>query len=288
MRDLGFTPAAIGRRVEAGLLIRRRPSVFAYAGTPEFADQRLAEEVLSLGSGAALSHDSAALAWKLITRRPDAPHVVIRRWQREHRTSCIVHESLDLVDDDCTTHAGIRTTKPFRTVVDLGATSPWLVESALSTGLRAGLFEVDDVEEFVGRVQRRGRRGVGVVRPLLDLYRDVDERTESVLEDRFVRILRERRMRIPTPQYEVTDAGGAFVCRADFAYPDRALLIELDGRAYHEDGAAFEADRRKQNATQALGWRTLRFTWSDVTRTPYRTAAIVAHWLDEDPPPVLA
>jgi very-short-patch-repair endonuclease len=163
---------------------------------------------------------------------------------------------------------GLPLTYPARTVVDLGATSPWLVEGALSQGLRQGLFTIEDVVAFVERVQRRGRRGVGVIRPFLAVQLAAEGRTQSLLEDRFLRVLHERAMPLPVSQYEVSDPRGGFVCRADFAYPDRALLIELDGRAYHSDGRAFQLDRDKQNRTQALGWRTLRFTWSDVTHHP--------------------
>ena len=280
LRDSGLSDAAIGRRVRAGLLVRRRVSVFCFAGTPRFDRQLLMEEVLSIGANAALSHDSAAHVWGLINRAPAETHVVVDRWRREHRTSCRVHESLDLVETDYVLLDGLRLTNPARTVVDLGATSPWLVERALSNGLRTGAFDLGHVEAFVKRVQRRGRRGVGVIRPFLDLHRASPGRTESVLEDRFLRVLAERGVPLPQAQYRVFDVSGAVVCRADFGYPEDHLLIELDGHAYHSDIERFQSDRDKQNATQALGWKTLRFTWADVTRDPDRTARTVARMLD--------
>ena len=52
--------------------------------------------------------------------------------------------------------------------------------------------------------------------------------------------------------------------RADFAWPDAMLLVEVDGatwsRGRHTRGAGFERDCEKVNAATLLGWRVLRFT----------------------------
>lgn len=40
--------------------------------------------------------------------------------------------------------------------------------------------------------------------------------------------------------------------------PSRRLVIEYDGRRYHDNGAAFERDRRKAEALQAEGWHVIR------------------------------
>lgn len=279
LKALGVSDQAIQRRVARGILVRRGPTVFTFAGTPTYPRQRLLEAVFAVGNDALLSHDSAAFEWGLIQREPRICHVAIGRWNRTHHASLAVHESLDLESSDYTVLDGIPVTKPARTVVDLGATSPWLVERALSSGLRNELFAPRDVDLFVKRVAKRGRSGVGVVRPLLQMHQDVSGRTESLLEDRFLRVLFDRGIELPAAQFEVHDDDHRFVCRADFAYADRQLLIELDGRSYHSDTKAFQRDREKQNRTQTLGWTTLRFTWFDVHREPDRVAEIVTEWL---------
>ncbi len=284
LRILGIGDAAVRRRVSLGLLIRRGSAVFAYAGTPSYPRQSLLEAVFSVGHDALLSHDSAAFEWELIQRLPRIPHVALKRWNRTHQVSVAVHESLDLEPSDYAQLDGIPLTHPVRTVVDLGATSPWLVERALSAGLRADLFSVADIDMFVERVAKRGRAGVGVIRPLLDMHRAVGGQTESLLEDRFLRILFDRGVDLPTPQYDVLDETGLLICRSDFAYPWARLLIEVDGRSYHSDSVAFQRDREKQNCTQELGWTTLRFTWHDVHREPDRVATTVSSWLESDRP----
>ena len=60
------------------------------------------------------------------------------------------------------------------------------------------------------------------------------------------------------------------IAELDFALPSEKLCLEIDGRAFHSDDLAFERDRERQNMLVLGGWMVLRFTWSQVTRTPDR------------------
>lgn len=52
--------------------------------------------------------------------------------------------------------------------------------------------------------------------------------------------------------------------RADFAFPDKMLLVEFEGGVFaagrHTRGAGFVADCEKYNAAALLGYHVLRFT----------------------------
>ena len=52
--------------------------------------------------------------------------------------------------------------------------------------------------------------------------------------------------------------------RADFAWPDSKILLEVEGgtwiRGRHTRGKGFERDCEKYNAAAAQGWRVFRFT----------------------------
>jgi hypothetical protein len=235
--------------------------------------QRIAAAVLAMPALAAASHDTAAEAWGMTSRGIRSIHVVTTRWDRVVREGVVVHESLDLIESDVTTHNGVPTTTPQRTVVDLGASNRWLVEGALDEGIRRGLMTLEDVEAVVARVGRRGRRGVGVIRPLIAQRQKWRGVTESALEDLFRKTLSGLGLPQPVPQYVVRDDGNAFVCRADFAYPRERLLIELDSEAHHMDRVSFYRDRSKQNRAITLGWRVLRFTWRDLKDDPHRVGA---------------
>ena len=210
---------SIDSRAADGRYERIAPGVFAIVGAPQTSMQRIAAAVASFPSLAAASHQTAAELWGLTSRGIRAIEVVTTRWDRVRRAAVTVHESLDLVPEDVVAQRGVPITTPVRTVVDLGASNKWLVESALEAGIRRGLFSLAEVEGFVARVAKRGRRGVGVIRPLLAARRKWDEPTESALEDRFRRLLADAGLPDPLPQFVVRDRRGRFVARADFAYP---------------------------------------------------------------------
>lgn len=60
---------------------------------------------------------------------------------------------------------------------------------------------------------------------------------------------------------------------ADFLWPDVGLIIEVDGRESHATRMSFQADRARDAMLTPAGYRTLRFTYRDVTREP----AVVAN-----------
>ena len=66
--------------------------------------------------------------------------------------------------------------------------------------------------------------------------------------------------------------------RADFAYPSRQLLIEVEGGHWtggrHTSGAGFDKDCEKYNVASLSGWRLIR-----VTSTHIRSGEAVA-WIE--------
>ena len=271
----GLTRRGIEDRERRGVYERLYPTVFAFAGTPNTWHRATMAAVLSVGSTAAASHLSAAFLWRMLDGTGPRIHVVTRRWDRRHRPDFRLHESLDLLDSDIVTIAGIPTTTATRTIVDLGAVAPRRVERALEAAITANSVTLSGVERFVIRVARRGRRGVGVIRPLLDARRQWDGATASDLEDLFRAVLDRWAVPIGVAQHEVHNASGMFVARPDFAYPERPLAVELDSEGFHLDRIVFRRDRRKQNQLELLGWRVLRYTWWDLINRPAEVAAEV-------------
>ena len=278
-RRVGFTDHQIQRLVEGGRLVRPARGAFVIAGCPTSWEQTVMMALAAAGGAALASHQTAACLWNLTGCRPDRIEVVMPRWERSIR-ACVVHESKDLAPEDADLVDGIPVTSPVRTVVDLGATAPWLVEIALERGIRQGTFRLSEVAAFVARVGRRGRRGVGPIRPLLEQRARWDSATESELEDLFRKAWSAPGRPEPVTQFRIEDCTGSFVCRADFAFPEALLRIELDSEAYHMDRPTFRKDRSVQNRTELLGWRTLRYTWWDLTTRPAEVVREVAKALE--------
>jgi predicted transcriptional regulator of viral defense system len=271
----GIGRRTIEKRAQRGRYLRLEPAVFAAAASPASWERSVVASVLSVGGLAGASHATAAFLWGLISRRPGRIDVVTTRWDRVRRAA-MVHESLDLVAADLSELDGIPVTTPARTVVDLGATSPGAVPAALDAGLRKNLFSLDEVDRFVARVAKRGRRGVGVIRPLIEIRLEWQGLTESDLEDLFRRIVAGSSLPMPEPQYTLRDEHGRFVCRADFAYVDKRALIELDSEKHHMDPTTFGRDREKQNLAMGLGWSVYRFTWRQLVDTPDQLLSVLA------------
>jgi len=271
-RSVGLQDHQIKHMVKIGKLRRQARNVLVVAGTPPTWHQSVMIAVLSAGNpGAYASHATAAYLWTMVGNRPSRIEIVMHRWDRSIQ-EFTVHESKDLIEADITRIGSIPATTPVRTIVDLGASARHLVPRALDAGLRTGLFSLQDVAALVSRVGKRGRRGVGVIRPLIEERLMWNGMAESELEDLFRRICQRFALPQPHAQVEICQPDGSFVCRTDFAYPEQLIRIELDSEAFHMDKTSFRKDRAVQNVTELLGWTTLRYTWWDLIGRPEAVA----------------
>lgn len=268
-RNLGVGNSTLDTRVANGIYERILPEVFGFAGSADNWHRQVAAAVLATTAPAAASHRTAAHLWGLTTARPEHIEVVCRRHRRVRRDSVAVHESKDLLPSDIAIVEGIAVTTAVRTIVDLGASaSLGMVARCLDTGLRELLFTLDEVHQFVTRVARPGRAGVGKIRPLVAERLGWTGITESALEDLFRSLINRSGLAMPEPQFSLLDNDGSFVGRFDFAYRDLATLIELDSERWHMDPDSFQRDRDKQNRAHSLGWTVYRFTWRQLVATP--------------------
>lgn len=275
-RAAGIPQSTLDKRVARGALTRVQSAVFAFPGVAATWQRDASALVLSVPRLAAASHKTAAFIWGLSSIEPERVEIVTVRHQRIQRRNPQIHESVDLEPRDVLIRDGIPTTTPVRTVVDVGATaSPRYVEHCLDTGLRVGLFRLDDVAGFIKRVAKSGRNGIGTIRPLVDGRARWHTITESALEDLFLRLVADSELPNPVSQYRVVE-DSRVVCRADFAYPEHNILIELDSEQYHMDRLTFQRDRAKQNLAHALGWTVYRFTWRQLKDEPAAVLQVLA------------
>ena len=275
-RAAGIHQSTLDKRVARGALTRVQRAVFAFPGAAATWQREASALVLSVPRLAAASHKTAAFIWGLSSIEPETAEIVTVRHQRIQRRNPQIHESIDLEPRDVVISDGIPTTTPVRTVVDVGATaSSRYVEHCLDTGLRIGLFRLGDVAGFIRRVAKSGRNGIGTIRPLVDERAKWDTITESALEDMFLRLVVNSELPNPVSQYRVLE-GSTIVCRADFAYPEDHILIELDSEQYHMDRETFRRDRAKQNRAHALGWTVYRFTWRQLKDEPVVVLQVLA------------
>ena len=78
-------------------------------------------------------------------------------------------------------------------------------------------------------------------------------------------------------QFEVRRRSGGLVGRTDFAWEDRGVLGEFDGRVKYgrllrpgqDPGDAVFEEKRREDAIRDEGWGVVRWVWSDLN-VPHR------------------
>lgn len=139
---------------------------------------------------------------------------------------------------------------------------------------RVTLAEVDQVLDSVAR---RGKPGVRRMRRVLDV-RWGQNHSQSILEQRARALLRRAGLPDPVSEFPIPWSVGR---RFDDAYPDARLAIEWDGRRYHGQFQAFEADRLRDREALLHDWRIVRFTWNDVNNHPQMVVDTIRSLLAE-------
>jgi very-short-patch-repair endonuclease len=271
---LGISDRMLGAWVEGGRLEPVHAGVYRVAGVPPSWEQDVMAAVLAADGVA--SHRTAARLWGVYDT--DMVEVTVPRSRRCE--AAVAHRSGDLVAKHVTRRRGIPVTNPMRTLVDLGAVDRWAVSDALERAVIARVCSVVAVERVLDDVARRGRRGAGVLRGVLDERALGRARPDGLLEARMARVFREHGLPMPVFQHRV----GRY--RVDFAYPDLRIAIEVDGFEVHGSPAALQSDLERQNRLVSAGWTVLRFTWRDVVRRPAWVAQQVASLLRQRVPAV--
>lgn len=268
-------PARTFDHLASSYLERCHPGVYRLRGTPPSREQRLLAACLAAGPDAAVSHRAAASSWGLTEGHADLLEIATprRRWPR--LTHVTVHRSTDLRGEHVTRRAGVPTTNPMRTVVDLGAVCPRaVVVDAVERGLVVRLFTIVALEAMVFDVAQRGRNGVGVLRRVLDDRALKAARPDGLLEPRMARLFRRFDLPPYAFQHRVFDADGE-IGRIDFALVMHRIAIEVDGFEAHGTPEAMADDFVRQNRLIAAGWIVLRFTWNQVVRQPRKVAEAI-------------
>jgi very-short-patch-repair endonuclease len=265
LAEAGLGPKAVHRLRARGVLVPRGPLVFALAGTPTTRAQARLAAVLDAAPAAALGFLSAARVWGMYRRSEGRPHIVRRRDERHRSTPHlgVVHTSLRLPPAHVVTIDGIPVTTPARTVVDLALTEHFgRVARLLDNAWGRRLLTIGELSATLQAVRARGRRGVRV----LDLL--IEERlgmrpAESALELRFEEILRRHRLPAMDRQVDLGDSDG-WVCRADYARLDDALVVFIDSATYHRALLDRDHDDEQTARLRAMGLDVLRFSDAEI------------------------
>jgi very-short-patch-repair endonuclease len=261
---IGFTRRQIECRLAAGRLHRVHRGVYAVGHRVlDWRGVQMAA-VVACGASAVLSHRSAARLWGI---RPDSrrPVDVTAPRGRKPRDRICVHAVHALDPRDRTVLDGIPVTALARSLLDLSEVAPEdHVARAVEEAARRRIFDLRAVEELLAR--SHGRRGCRRLRTVLAEHA-IEPGTRGDFERRFLVLCRDEEF--PRPQVNTLVEG----FEVDAVWPDRRLIVELDGFESHGTRRAFERDRERDVTLLLAGYRVVRITWRQLTSEPSKVAA---------------
>jgi very-short-patch-repair endonuclease len=220
----GIDRRTIDRALRSGTLHRLHPGIYSVIA-PELLseDALLLSALFAAGSGAFLSHGTAAWRWRIIPAPPKAIQVGVPYDGTRLRPGEVVH------------NGRFRSTSVPRTLLDLAAR---YTQPALRRALAEAEFEHDIRPDDITRVLRRGHPGSAALRAALDAHAPGHGQAKSNLEKRFRALLIRHEIELP----ERNQPLGPYI--VDCIWRTRRVVVELDGRQHARPHPADADDDR--------------------------------------------
>jgi hypothetical protein len=191
-----------------------------------------------------------------------------RHGDHHRQDGVTVHQLRDLLPHHVTPLDGMPTTTAPRTIVDLAAVVglerlKQIVENAANERIATD----DEIGKVLHEVARPGKRGVRKLVRVLAMRAPGAAIGDTVLERMLFGALRLVGLPDPIPQFphpgREIPAGWV-----DYAYPVGKLILEADGRRWHQRIADLKRDAARDKAASRAGWQTMRFMHEELTADP--------------------
>jgi hypothetical protein len=260
---------AVRHRVANGRLHRVHRGVYAVGHGRLSQEGRWMAAVLWAGEGAVLSHLSAAKLWNAWRRRVAGIDVIAPRRRHRPTSGVRVRRCRRLDRRDVTVRNGIPTTTMARTLVDLtDVLDKHQLANVIHEAAFLNHFSAPATHTAIQRAN--GRHRLDILQAALEAHATGSAGTRSGPEDRFLALVRSAGLPEPLVNTPV-NAGGRQI-EVDFHWPDRALIVEIDGGGHARPRTRLE-DEARDRTLQTAGSRVLRFTDDELDEQP---AAVLA------------
>lgn len=280
--ERGLSGSLVRHWIESGRLVRVFPGTYAL-GRPAVEPEALwMAAALTGGRTAVVTGRAAAAAWGFadpprtidVIRRDGMPRLI--HADRSHRGATMRLRKARLKPHESGRIGPVPVASVDRVLADLAGELSGL-------GLRRCFIEAGRTgrltPECFSRIKacdRRYRGRTGLMR-LVRTWDPSRGRIRSILEGEFRLMCSEQDLPVPLTNQRI----GRF--EVDCVWPEAKLVVELDGRRFHSDPFALEADAEKSRVLRAMGYTVLRFTWEEVTGRPERVAERIREALSRRP-----
>lgn len=266
-RVAGFDKHAVARKLASGEWRQLDYRVFALASATPTWERQMWVALLSRPH-AVLGGRSAAFlhGFKDFTRTK--PSIVVPGSSNARSKIATVIRAEHYEDLEIVRVRGFPVTSISDTLLTLvGELSPMRFEQLFDDLLLSGKLRLDKLERVVGREQGRRRRGIVLLRDLLDdRSPTAPSHDSSYLQGKLEVLLAKAGILDWTREYPFSLGGKA--CRVDVYIPEWRLVIEADGRNWHARVEDFEEDRRRDNELAKRGIQVIRLTYRMLKSDP--------------------
>ncbi len=250
-----MSSSAISQRVKRAMLHRRYRGVYV-VGQPSLSREGewlaaalAADGALSHYSGGAL-HEVSRFGERCIT---------VTSCRRTRPEGVQVHTVRRLDPRELTSHRRIPVTTVHRLLVDLAdPLTPHQLANVIHEAAFRGRFVEPAVRDAMARAH--GRRTLAVLERAIQLHRMGSAGTRSGAEDAFLQLI----------TVEPLVNMGLLGFEVDFHWPDRRLVVEVDG-GHHTLQA--DIDDGRDGVLRGVGWTVLRFSDREVYERSRRLQA---------------
>jgi very-short-patch-repair endonuclease len=267
----GLRYRTVRRRIHVGRWQEPAPGVVCRTTGTLTLRQQLLAALLYVGPGAAVSHASAVALW---CRTPEPDRTVVTAAQGHHpvstpsvwvRQSTRPFRPLGI--------AGVRVTPPARSVLDAALDLRRLadVDALFGRAVQRRLVTVDELADELAAAPSAGSR---LPRQAMSA---LTAGSHAASEAQLCRLL--RRAGVPTPELNAPVETSLGIRYVDALWRALRRGVEIDGRAFHLDAAAWQADLQRQTAIQSAGIVLLRIPARRLWTEPGAVVAEIREFL---------
>jgi hypothetical protein len=268
---LGITARQLADLRGAGVIERIYPRVYCFTAVAPSPEQRLRAALAWAGPTAAAAARSAGALYAMADVHTPKPEIVVPESLRARQPEIVVHHARHRPALMLRTVRGIPTTGPEATLQMLAhVLDPAVLEVACEDSRRRGLTSIPALYRYLERFGTRGRPGTTRLRTLLT---ELDPRwpSRSKLEVLTRRLLVAQGLTDFVREHPLVEGGRRF--RYDFTFLRERVILETNGRRWHDDATDYQRDQYKWSIPARHGFRLVFATWPDVTQQPERLVA---------------
>lgn len=263
LQACGLGGSGARRRAQRGQLHRLHRGVYV-PGRPRVGPRgRVAGALLACGQSASASHITGAWLREL-RGSTGVVHVTVSGLSgRRHGGEVVCHSARRLRPQDVEIVDGLPVTSMARTLLDC---APGLgrrgTEKLVAEAEHLGTFDLAAAHDLLAHLRGHPGRGSCAPRSAMRLGRAGGRRLapRTVCERRCART-GPSRSRSATLLSRLAAGCSPY---ADFLYRSVGLIVEVDPLGTHNTTASYRSDRRRDRATDRLGYQTMRFSDQDL------------------------